>query len=159
MPDVFISYSILDRKTAMSIKDNCSRFNIDAFLAEVSLMPGQIWKGAILSNLISAKYFFFLATPNSIKSDACKHEIGAALAYNRKIIPILLGIDYRHLPLWISDYHGIKIGNDGNVQFSRLLASIKKEKEGQNFAMFAGIVALGALIFTNNEKPSPRKRR
>ena len=156
MPDVFISYSVADRVLAKQLQNGCKRFALDAFLAETSLIPGQIWKSTILANLQSSEYFFFLATPNSIRSDACKHEIGAALAHKRIIVPILVGIDYRNLPSWISDSHGIKIDSRGNIQLSNLLTEIKRRKNNRSVATIAGAFALGVILFYNKDERSKR---
>ena len=124
MAYVFISYSIQDEDLANLLYRSCNNFNIETFLASISLNPGNKWKEEILQNLKESKWFFFLATPNSIRSDAVKHEIGAALALNKNIIPILHNLDFPDLPTWISEFQGIKIINDDVEHLKILLANI-----------------------------------
>ena len=127
MAYVFISYSIQDEDLANWLYRSCNNFNIETFLASISLNPGNKWKEEILQNLKESKWFFFLATPNSIRSDAVKHEIGAALALNKNIIPILHNLDFPDLPTWISEFQGIKIINDDVEHLKILLANISEK--------------------------------
>ena len=124
MAYVFISYSIQDEDLANWLYHSCNNFKIETFLASISLNPGNTWKEEILQNLKESKWFFFLATPNSIRSDAVKHEIGAALALNKNIIPILHNLDFPDLPTWISEFQGIQIINDDVEHLKILLANI-----------------------------------
>ena len=148
MSEVFISYSELDAKVGEYLHKSCNNFGIDAFLARISLLPGQRWKGEILYQLERCNWFFFLATENSIKSDACKHEIGAALALKKQIIPILFGIDYEQLPAWIKEYHGIQISNNNTKALSEILLRIS-EKRSSSENMILGVLA-GALIMAGS---------
>jgi hypothetical protein len=98
MPDVFICYSAKDEKLARWLYKSCENLDISTFLAPISIRPGTKWKQTILDNLREVSWFFFLATPNSIRSDSVKHEIGGALALNHDIIPILYNLEFKDLP-------------------------------------------------------------
>lgn len=148
MSDVFISYSEKDVELAKWLYKSCENFNISAFLASISLHPGIKWKREILHNLKESKWFFFLATSNSIHSDAVKHEIGGALTLNKNIVPILYGIDFNELPEWIKEYQGIKVTNDNVSHISETLGKIAerlkedKLKAGLLIGAFIGVLLL-----------------
>jgi len=148
MPDVFISYSTEDSDLAQNLYSSCQRFQINTFLAEISLSPGNQWKDSILENLKQSTWFLFLATPNSLKSDAVKHEIGAALALNKTIIPILHDVDYDDIPSWISDCQGIKIVGDNVNHVKNLLTKISDKVKGDKIVtgLLIGIL-IGAGIY------------
>ena len=127
MADVFISHSEIDSQLAAWLYQSCENFNISAFLAPISLRAGSEWKQEILNKLRQAKWFFFLATANSIKSDAVKHEIGGALILNKNIVPILYGIDFKDLPEWIKNYQGIRVSHNSAAELKSVLERISKK--------------------------------
>lgn len=150
MPDIFISYSTNDNKIATALKQSCSRYGLDAFLAEVSILPGRQWQTNIITNLKASKYFFFLATRDSIKSNNCQIEIGAALASNRNFIPILYNLEVYELPQWISSYQVLKLGRDNNQQLVSLLSNIRQDKSNQTTLNIA--LAFGAAMLLLSKK-------
>lgn len=151
MQEVFISYSIKDEALANWLYRSCVNFSIDTFLASISLKTGEKWKEEILNKLRESKWFFFLATPNSIESDAVKHEIGAALVLNKNIIPILYNLDFEDLPKWISDYQGIKIFNNNVSNLNNLLIEISKRIRADNTktALIIGALIGAGIYFYN----------
>lgn len=150
MPDVFISYSSEDEQLARWLYQSCKNLKIDTFLASISLKPGVRWKQKILDNLEDSEWFFFLATKNSIKSDAVMHEIGAALSHKKEIISILNEINYKDLPEWIKEYQAIDIKND-YPKFEKTIKSIAKQKKVDRFFTRALIIAL-AYGFLRGER-------
>src|ERR1035441_8891244 len=98
MPQVFISYSVKDTAMAQKLYLALKMAGADPFLAEFDLHPGAVWKAEILNALRSAPWVFFLATPNSCPSQAVAHEIGASLALNKKLIPLMHGVQPKDLP-------------------------------------------------------------
>ena len=150
MPDVFISYSEKDVQLAKWLYKSCQNLDINVFLASISLQPGNKWKREILSNLRESKWFFFLATNNSINSDAVMHEIGGALSLNKNIVPILYGIDFPDLPDWIKEYQGIKVTNDNVSHVKKTLESISEKIKADKVTAALLIGAfIGVLLLAN----------
>ena len=147
MAQAFISYSVADENIAQWLYRSCENFGIKTFLASISLKKGEKWKGKILQELKFSEWFFFLATPNSIQSDAVKHEIGGALVLNKKIVPILYGIDFSDVPEWISDYQGIRVFNDNIDELKNTLEKIAEENKANKIiaALIIGAI-IGALL-------------
>ncbi len=150
MPDVFISCSEKDVQLAEWLYKSCRNLDINAFLAPISLQPGNKWKQEILSNLRESKWFFFLATNNSINSAAVMHEIGGALVLNKNIVPILYGIDFPDLPDWIKEYQGIKVTNDNVSHIKKTLESISEKIKADKVTAALLIGAfIGVLLLAN----------
>lgn len=150
MADVFISHSESDSQLAAWLYQSCENFNISAFLAPISLRAGSEWKQEILNKLRQAKWFFFLATANSIKSDAVKHEIGGALILNKNIIPILYGIDYKDLPEWINNYQGIRVSHNSAAELKSVLEKVSERIKTDKVitSVIVGIL-IGALFWAD----------
>jgi hypothetical protein len=142
MPDVFISYSAKDEKLANWLYRSCNNLSISSFMAPISIDPGVKWKQVILNNLRGASWFFFLATPNSIQSDAVKHEIGGALLMNKNIVPILYDIEFSELPDWIKEYQGVKITNTDATELLRALNAISGRIKADNLRTILIVAAL-----------------
>ncbi len=144
MPDVFISYSSQDEKLARWLYKSCENLNISAFLASISISPGTKWKKAILDNLRAAKWFFFLATPNSIRSENVRDEVRGALALKKEIIPILYKIDFKDLPEWIREYQGVKITDTDASQLNNELKRIARRITLDS--VMTGIIITGFIM-------------
>lgn len=153
MFDVFISYSKNDEQLAEWLHRSCQNFNINSFLAPISLKAGAKWKQEILNNLKNSKWFFFLATPNSINSDPVKHEIGGALVLNKNIIPILYNLEFHQLPDWIKEYQGIKVTNNDVSHIKETLEDISKKIKVDK--VVTGIIIgvfIGVLLFLSSKE-------
>jgi hypothetical protein len=111
MPQVFISYSGKDSAMAQKLYLALKMAGAEPFLAELDLHPGVVWKAEILNALRSAPWVFFLATPNSCPSQAVAHEIGAGLVLNKKLIPLMSGVQPKDLPPWVDDRHAIDLAD------------------------------------------------
>ena len=106
--NVFISYADEDKQLGEYIKCLFEKNNATAFLSHISLILGEDWKENILENLREADLFLVILTKNSVNSVAVMHEIGGALASNKKIIPVVFNIDFKEIPVWIRTYQGKK---------------------------------------------------
>ncbi|HKO58709.1 MAG TPA: toll/interleukin-1 receptor domain-containing protein [Thermoanaerobaculia bacterium] len=97
---VFISYSANDEFMVRNIVDQLNARGVETYC---SAMDSQVGDGIVESvekNLADADHFLVLLTPNSIKSDWVKIEIGAALFREKKmrIVPILMYLDRNRIP-------------------------------------------------------------
>jgi hypothetical protein len=140
MPDVFISYSAKDSQMAQSLFTVLRIAGIQPFLAEISVTPGQRWKDEILRNLRASTWFLFLATPNAVASDAVKHEIGGALALNKNLVSILVGISPSQLPDWIKDRQAVDSSDP--ERFRAFLEGLGKKIRSEKALTAALVVAL-----------------
>lgn len=138
--DVFISYSVKDSQIAQNLYAVLGIAGIEAFLAEISLRPGERWKDQILENLRQSKWVLFLATPNSCCSDAVKHEIGAALVLNKNLVSILIGVKPADVPDWVKDRQ--VVDSSDSEQMRRFLKELGEKIKSDKALTAALIVAL-----------------
>jgi hypothetical protein len=143
MPDVFISYSSRDRTLAEQFRTFMVQYDIDVFLAKISIEPGKKWKEAIINALNQCRWVFFLATPSACSSQAVMHELGGALFSKKEIISVLCGITPSQLPEWVRDRQAIDLREKDKIvsTVQRISTTIKSDK------FTAGLIAAGLVAF------------
>ena len=75
MPDIFISYSSSDERIAKFVHAHLVAEGVSAFLASVSLRPGDKWTPKIFSNLNAASWVIFLASKKACSSPYVLQEL------------------------------------------------------------------------------------
>lgn len=143
MPHVFISYSSKDGEIARQLHLFLKCAGAEPFLAEIDLQPGTKWKESILENLRRSQWVFFLATPNSCKSQAVAHEIGASLVLNKKFIPLMLEVSPRDLPDWVDDTQAVDLKDSSKVM--SLIEGVGNTIKSDKF--WTGIIVAGLIGF------------
>ena len=109
MPDCFISYSNTDQEFAKSVHSELEKHTITAFMASVSLQPGQDWSKEIMENLRNSKWVILLASRAACSSEFVNQEIGVALHNAKNLIPIVWDMAPSKLPGWAKDVQAIDI--------------------------------------------------
>lgn len=100
---IFISHSTLDVKIIEAFVEkilcNASKINRnDIFCSSIEGIDVGIGKPileTIKTEIKNADLFIFIITPNFLKSDFCKHEIGVAWILDIPIMPILFEVPPR----------------------------------------------------------------
>ena len=143
MPSAFISYSSLDEEMAENLHRVLEKAGIDTFMAAVSIEPGKNWSEVIFENLSKATWVFFLATKNSCESQTVQQELGASLATDKTIIPLLVDINPEKLPGWVDRYQAIDIRESPEL----LRTTIEKISEKIKVDEFWSGVIFAVIIF------------
>ena len=89
MPDVFISYATGDHSIAEFVKSHFEHEGLATFMAGVSWKPGQNWTKEIFRNLWESSCVLFLASEDACASPYVQQELGAALATEKKLVPVV----------------------------------------------------------------------
>ncbi len=113
MTEVFISYSIKDKKLAEQIHQMVEDIGYKAFIASISLRAGEDWSFAILDSLQQAEIVIFIASREACDSPFALQEIGHAIGENKIIFPLLIDISPDELPGWLKDYYAVDILHAG----------------------------------------------
>ncbi|MDW7695829.1 TIR domain-containing protein [Flammeovirgaceae bacterium SG7u.111] len=88
--DAFISYGRKESKHfAMRVKSYLESQGLKVWLDLEEIDVGTDWQDRIDKGIASAKNFIFLISPHAISSPHCKKEIELALAYSKRIIPVM----------------------------------------------------------------------
>jgi len=120
---VFISYSHLDGAIAGKIKTIFAKyFGFESFLAHDDLSVSDNFPKEVLRYLRKSDYVVPLISKNFKMSDFANQEIGLALAYGKKIIPI--SIDDMNPSGFISPIHAYKCKNIDEDELIKAITSI-----------------------------------
>lgn len=177
--DVFISHASVNRDLAEVFAYEMTQVGMRPFLAPFSINVGREWKPQILAALSQCPLFLLLATPESIASTACMHEVGAALLKNqteggRLIVPIVHRVDFSSLPAWITDHHGMQFNQPDDAEsikqgLKNLAAWIREademrledERRKRWAAFFRGLALSSTVAFIGYQvgKHARRRRR
>lgn len=107
---VFLSYAMEDRTDAHKLHSLLSqRPNIRIFSTE-TLSAGEVWESKLKEALSQCDIFVVLLSPFSVNSKWVLHEIGAAWALNKPIIPIVTHPDmFSKIPLTLRGIRLVEI--------------------------------------------------
>lgn len=61
---------------------------------DVDITGGAQWRGRVKRGIEACKALIFVVSPDSVASEACRHELADAVALNKLIIPVI----YRDVP-------------------------------------------------------------
>jgi TIR domain len=95
---VFISYSSKDTKFGSQLAAQLQDEQVTCFQADQTIPPAADWANKTWSALRQCRVVVFLITSQSIESDWCKYEIGAALALNYRRTPNSLPFSLTYAP-------------------------------------------------------------
>lgn len=153
MTDVFISYSSKDSELACRLADDLKQHELDVFLAELSLKPGEKWKDSIITAFREAKWVFFLATPESCSSQPVMHELGGAIMMQKNIVTLMHEVQPKELPEWVRDRQAINLcERDRIATFIQSVADVVKSDKFKAGLVAGGLLAFGAWLLLKNSK-------
>jgi len=120
---VFVSYSSKDMSTVTQITKELEALDIDVFVAEDSIKPGENINVSIIKNIKDRDMFILLWSKNSSESDYVKQEIGIAKGADKQIIPFVLD-DGIALPEFIKDIKYIRAYENTDKAFNDLCKTV-----------------------------------
>ena len=143
MADVFISHSAADLPLAEFLHRHLTQEGLSVYLASVSMPPGKRWMPHIMDNLRGSTWVLCLASRAACSSPWVMQEMGAAVAGNKKLVPIIWDQKPNALPGWMKQYQAVNLAGQGQVEaratIGRIAEAIKAEKQ-------KGLVILGLLV-------------
>ena len=148
MTSAFISYSVRDEEIARKLYNAMTRMGIKAFMAGISISPGEKWTKSIFDNLCASEWVFFLASKSSCESKFVQQELGGALIQKKTIIPILFDITPEDLPGWLSRYQAIDLKQDPEVLHNTIEKISEKIKVDKFWTgIIIGALVIGLIVF------------
>jgi hypothetical protein len=143
MADVFISHSATDLPLVEFLHRHLTQEGLSVYLASVSMPPGERWMPHIMDNLRGSTWVLCLASRAACASPWVMQEMGAAVAGNKKLVPIIWDQPPDSLPGWMKQYQTVNLAGasqqDAVAAFGRIAETIKAEKQ-------KGLVILGLLV-------------
>lgn len=154
MPDCFISYSSSDEELARFVEAHLRAQGLDVFVASVSLQPGERWSEAIWANLKASPWVVFLASGAACRSAYVQQELGAALAFEKRVVPIVWDLPPSELPGWLKERHALDLRggswDDLALAVQDIAAGIMADK--RKGALVAGAVVFGLIWLASRAK-------
>lgn len=86
---IFISYARQDAERVGELSHNLEQAHYHVWFDQ-GLRSGEDWWEEILEHIRSCEIFIFVVSPDSVRSRACRREIGYAHALQRRILPIIV---------------------------------------------------------------------
>jgi len=110
MPEIFVSYSKKDSEFAKKLYSDLKSAGFDVWMDREGIRGGDQWRPTIEKNLKLADKVIVLISPNSMASDWVRHEGSMAYAWEKAIIPLLVG-HVHSLPPWVEETQWIDFEN------------------------------------------------
>ena len=88
--DIFISYSRTDEKSVSKIVTFLIREGFSVWIDKTGIETGEQFKNIIVDAISNCKIFIFISSKASNASEWTEKEIGVAVSFHKKIIPIKL---------------------------------------------------------------------
>lgn len=143
MRDVFISFSSEDRPLAEFVYNHLLAEGLSAFLAPVSLEPGNQWSPQILTELRSSDWVLFLASRAACNSPYVQQEVGAAISARKQLVPVVWDMPPSELPGWANQYQALvlagKLREHVEADITAIAERIKARKN-------TGLLVVGLLV-------------
>lgn len=143
MADVFISHAAADLPLAEFLHRHLVQEGLSVYLASVSMPPGERWMPHIMDNLRSSTWVLCLASRAACASPWVMQEMGAAVAGNKKLVPIIWDQPPDSLPGWMKQYQAVNLAGrrqeEAMSAIGHIAETIKAEKQ-------KGFVILGLLV-------------
>lgn len=154
MSDCFISYSSRDVEFAKGIQAELTRHDVSAFLAAISVEPGERWSTKIRTNLDLSNWVIFLASRAAVQSTWVQQELGMALHGGKTLIPVVWDLRPEELPGWVRDYQALDLAGKTPEQiradFLKIAERIKAKKK-QGMLVLASLVGAFLLFGGGNQ--------
>jgi hypothetical protein len=149
MADVFISHAATDLPLAEFLHRHLTQEGLTVYLASVSMPPGERWMPQIMDNLRGSTWVLCLASRAACASPWVMQEMGAAVAGNKKLVPIIWDLPPDSLPGWMKQYQAVNLAGigqeDAMLAIGRVAEAIKAEK--QKGLVILGLILAGLVAF------------
>ena len=87
--DVFLSYTAKDREWVRRLANALSEQGLNVWYDEIEIKPGDVWRDQTEKGLRASTYVVMVITPEAAHSNWQAAELGAALALQKPLIPIV----------------------------------------------------------------------
>lgn len=150
MADIFVSYSVKDKKIAEFLFNHLTGEGLDVFMAPFSVNTGERWDEKILNNLKNSSWILFLASKAACESAIVQQEVGVALGTGKNIVPIVWDMDPSGLPGLVRNMQALDLRNTSLSEASNQVSEIAKRIKADKFKgrLIAGILFAAFLYFS-----------
>ena len=119
--DVFISYISNDLGIAENIKASFEKAGIKTFFATREIDSGAKWSDVLRKGMVESSEVCIVLTPKSINSPWVMAEFGMAFGLEKRIVPLMVGVDINSIPTTLRNFQSVDINN-----LERYIAQIRQ---------------------------------
>jgi hypothetical protein len=134
MTTIFISHSAEDKNTARELSHQLGKVGAKVWLDEEQLLPGDSIAGEISKAIDASDAVLFLISGAYSKNRWLSSEVATALAYGKKIVPVVLD-QKAEVPILLQDrlYLDLSREPDLGVAAQKIVQSLSRplEEEGE----------------------------
>lgn len=147
--NVFISYSSKDLPYVNQIMKKLSYPNINVFVSEYSISPGEPLTEKIIKNIKKCNVLVLLWSHAAKKSGWVREEVAIARSENKKIIPVMLKKHIK-LPKFIEDLNYLPLYKSPEDSMDwlqkHILKSAERKQKKDAFALVGFFILLISLL-------------
>ena len=89
MPDVFISYAREDQPFVRRLHSALTDHDLEVWVDWEDIPPTAEWMREVEAAIEGADSFLFVASPDSVASEICRHEIEHAASHHKRLVPVV----------------------------------------------------------------------
>ena len=106
MKKVFISYAREDSQVAQELRSSLADIEVSGWMDQVDIASGAAIAHQVKDAIREASAIVIFVSPRSVDSQWINFEVGAAMALNKRIIPVFIGDTGIEggLPDWLREY-------------------------------------------------------
>lgn len=125
---------------------------LSVFLAPVSLSPGQRWSDTVLKALDASPWVLFLVSRAACSSPWVQQELGAALARQKGLVPIVWDMVASELPGWTGQIQAIDLAGASAEKIKAPITAIAEQVKADKAKglIIAGLMIAGLLILAKS---------
>lgn len=150
MADVFISYSTTDEEFARTAHKALEQQGLSAFLAGMSLKPGDVWGDKIHSALRASPTVLCLMSKAACASPYVNQEFGMALSDAKTIIPVVWDMDPAELPGWLRKFQALDLRHFSVAEYAgklnELADNLKSKKDTGQLVLIGAALAFAFVL-------------
>ena len=149
MADVFISHAAADSPLAEFLYRHLTQEGLSVYLASVSMPLGERWMPNIMDNLRGSTWVLCLASRAACASPWVMQEMGAAVAGNKKLVPIVWDQPPDALPGWMKQYQAVNLAGRGQEEAMAAVGCVAEaiKAEKQKGMIILGLIFAGLVVF------------
>jgi WD40 repeat protein len=124
---VFLSYSDAYKEKMEEICNRLRKECITVWTKKTDISTGEELKEAVNQGIEQADNVVYLLSPDSVNSKDCQCELGYALSFNKRIIPVLVeATDSQQVPSALRSLQYIDL-TDNNANFDELIRTLNTD--------------------------------
>ena len=131
--DAFVCYAREDSSfAAVSLHAALEQRGTNVWIDVKDIVAGASWRGRVMRGIEACTAFIYIVSPDSLRSKQCGEELDAAVALNKRIVPVIhRDVDDDRLPRAVADTEWVFLrdADDFDQGIARLVEALETDLE------------------------------